>query len=155
MHKIWAFGLTLALAACSGGNRASLSSFNPFNWFRPGAGTVQSLAPARGYARTVETRPLVERLTGAVAERTPTGVIIRATALPPTQGYYDAGLTKEGVDNGTLTLSFRARPPQSAMPAGPAHLRELVAAIYLTRAQAQGLRRVRVQAAGNSRTVRP
>ncbi len=155
MHKILAFGLTLALGACSGGGRASPSSFNPFGWIRSDAGAVQSLAPARGYSQSVETRPLVDRLTGAFAEPTPTGVIIRATALPPTQGYYAAGLTSEGIENGTLTLSFRARPPQRAMPAGPARLRELVAAVYLTRAQVQGLRRVRLRAAGNSRTLRP
>jgi hypothetical protein len=157
VRKLWAFGLIVVLAGCSGG-RGSLGNLNPFNWFQGnGAGNqVETLAPRRGYPTPVETRPLVDQITGLSAEPTPTGVIIRATALPPTQGYYAAELVLSGTTaDGTLTLDFRAHPPQTAQPAGAPYLRELVAAIFLNNNQRRGLRVVRVRGARNARSIHP
>jgi hypothetical protein len=158
--------LVASVAACSGGGESgsasSASSLNPFNWFggraaTPGAdGGALSLAPARGYAQVVDTRPLISQITALSAEKTAIGRIIRATGLAPAQGYHSAGLVAVASPKAReLVFEFRARPPERPARIGPVGLRELVAGIHLTRAQLVGIRTVRIMAGQNNRSVRP
>ena len=61
----------------------------------------------------VDPRPLIGEVTALVAEPTPGGVIIRATGLPPTQGFWDAVLLPDSPElipdeDGVLGFDFRA-----------------------------------------------
>ncbi len=166
MRFILAISLVTTLAACSGGggtgSASSMASLNPFNWFGNRAATpgnaagTPSLAPRRGYLKVVDTRPLIDQITALAAEKTASGVILRATGLAPSEGYHSADLVVvASAKAGELVFEFRARPPASAARIGPAHLRELVAGAHLTRAQLIGIRIIRVIAGRNSRSVRP
>ncbi len=154
-----AFGLVLTLASCSGGGRGSLASLNPFNWFggQSGQGSVATtLAPRRGYAVDIDTRPLVAQITALAVERTASGVIVRATALPPSDGYYDAGLVAVAPKNSReLRYEFRARAPTQVIRIGSPFQRQIIVAVHLTRTQLNGIRRIVVVAQGNSRSSRP
>lgn len=159
MRVTLAFLMIFSLGACSQGS--SISSLNPFGWFRGGTGQntiVQNrgLAPRGGFSTTQDTRQIVGNITGLSADRTATGVIIRATALLPSEGFYAADLVLIGItERGVATYQFRANPPASVRRNVPAHLRQIVAAVYLTTAQARAVRGIQVQGAHNSRTVRP
>jgi len=157
---ILAFGLVLSVAACSGGGRGSLASLNPINWFGGGqnaaGGQAQSLAPRRGYGVAVDTRPPVDQITALEVEPTASGVIVRATALPPSDGFYDAGLVQVAFQNSReLRYEFRARPPAQVVRIGAPLQRQIIAAVHLTKAQLTGIRRIVVTAQRNSRSARP
>ena len=146
--------ICLALAGC--GN-ASSSNLNPFNWFGGGSETVAVLAPD---GTPVDPRPLIAQVTEAAAERVPGGVIVRATGLPPTMGYWSADLVPADRDlrpdeDGVLTLDFRALPPISAQPAGSPGARQIVAGFFLSDQTLEGVRSVAVRGEANSRSVRP
>ncbi|MEE9388893.1 MAG: hypothetical protein V3U96_09800 [Paracoccaceae bacterium] len=160
MRHILAIGLALTTSACSGGGSAgSASSLNPFNWFngaaQQGQSTARTLAPSRGYGIAVDTRPLLDQITSLKIEKTATGAIVRATGLAPAQGYHSADLVLSGpTQSGQVTFQFRARPPSQQTAVGPAHLREIVAAYFLSHAQLAGIRRINVAAQRNSVTAR-
>ncbi len=132
------------------------SGLNPFNWFRsdPQAETV-----ADADVRVVtDTRPLVDQITTLVVERTPGGAIIRATALPPAQGWYDASLVSlnpdDKAENGVLAFDFRAYPPEAPTRVSTAQSRELTAAVFVSDIVLAGVRQIRVNGARNTRTAR-
>jgi len=162
VRKILAIGGMLVLGACAGGNpggsAGSLGNLNPFNWFRGGdqrAAVPESLLPARAVF-VVDSRAMVDQITGISVEKTPTGAIVRATGLAPAQGYFNAGLVVvASARNGDLTLQFRARPPGQTTAIGPPHLRKLVVGYALSAAQVRGIRRIHVVAMRNSRSVNP
>ena len=163
MRLFAALGLVLTLAACSGGgsgSSGSIGSLNPFTWFGAGKAApsdtaVRSLAPRRGYIRVIDTRPLIDQITGLSVDRTPGGVIVRATGLPPSQGYYNADLVQVASPNaGELAFEFRISPPPQAPRIGTVWSREIVTGTFLSDARLTGIRRFRVSAARNERTVR-
>ncbi len=159
MRLFVVFGFMLGLAACSGGG-GSLGNFNLANWFSGGGAQSatavrRSLAPRRGYAAYVETRPLIAQVSGLWVDKTSSGAIVRATGLAPHQGFHSADLViAKSSRKGVLTFEFRAQPPGSATSGGPAYLREITAGTFLSHAQLNGIRRIRVIAAQNSRTAR-
>lgn len=142
----------LVLGGCGFGE----SRLNPVNWFRSDAESES--VPNVEIVVTEETRPLVAQITGLVVEPTPGGAIIRATALPPVQGWYDSALVRETPDglpvDGTLTFSFRARPPLTATRASTVQSRELTAGIFVTANTLAGVSRITVTGATNARTAR-
>ena len=145
----------------------SLGSLNPFTWFggnraAESSGTAQtepgarSLAPRRGYVQVIDTRPMIDQITAMSVERTPAGVIVHATGLPPTQGFHSADLVAvRSANPGELAFEFRVSPPAQAPRIGSARSREVVAATFLSRQQVSGVRRIRVTAGRNNRTARP
>ena len=148
------FILTLATAlVLTGCARVSESRLNPFNWFG-GSDTEESVSPVE----VVETdpRPRVAQITALAVERTPTGAIVRATALPPSQGWHSAALVpvNDTPINGVMTYVFRAIPPETPQPAATARSREITAARALSVQQLALIRSVRVEGALNARTVR-
>ena len=136
----------VALSACAG---VRDSKVNPFNWFkksRPEPVMAMPVAP-------VDDRMLVENVLSLAVEPFPGCAIIRATGLPPTQGYWDAELVAQPVDeNGKLVLEFRIFPPVT--PAGVVNQqsREVVAGLRLSNIKLDGVRQIVVQGASNARS---
>lgn len=148
--------LTLAMAVALSGCGFGQSRLNPFNWFRAGP-EAETLDPVVLEERT-ETRPLVAEVTQLSVERTPSGAIIRATGLPPEQGWYDAELVNEDRDglplDGVLTYSFRARPPLAPTRVSTVQSRELHVAVAVSETVLAQTRSIRVTGSLNSRAAR-
>ncbi len=142
--------LALLLSGCA---RVSESRFNPFNWFG-GSSSEESRVAVPEESR--DPRPLVADVTSLAVERTPTGAIIRATGLPPQQGWHGAELVLDGdgpVD-GVLTYRFRAIPPFAQTRVSTVRSRELSVATSISQITLAETRVIRVIAARNVRTVR-
>lgn len=164
MRHLTVLILVLSLTACSGGgsgSAGSVGSLNPFNWFGGGKGartaeTGQSLIPQRRNAPGADTRGLIEQITTLTVGRATGGKIVRATGLPPSQGYYDAELvTVESQKPGELVFEFRINAPLRAPRTGTPFSRDITAATFLTPHDLAGIRVIRVIAARNNRTTRP
>jgi hypothetical protein len=149
--------LTLTLCAgLAGCGNFNASSLNPFNWWG-GDDVVVEFAPD---GQPVDPRPLVDEVTGLVVERAPGGMIVRATGLPPVQGFWSAALVPENLElepdeNGALAFDFRALPPATAQGTGSPRTREIVTGYFLSNQDLAGIRSVVVRAERNSRSVRP
>lgn len=140
-----------SLVATMGCSTIAESRFNPFNWFGRSQ-SVEAAAPAE----VVDPRPLVDEVTRLSVDPTPGGAILRATGLPPTQGYYDGALVSvsDGVPvDGVLEYNFRAFPPPEAARVSTAQSREIVVGLYLTRQELTGVRQIRINGAGNTRVA--
>lgn len=146
--------LALALATALGGcARVTESRFNPFNWFGSAEPETATAVPA-----SVETdpRPRVAQVTSLTIEPTPTGAIVRATGLPPTQGWYAAVLVPEteAPVNGEMVYVFRAVPPLDPLRVSTAQSRELSAARVLSQQELAATRTVRVIGETNALVTR-
>ncbi len=143
-----ALAVAMALAGCS---RVAESRFNPFNWFGR-AESEQVAAPAE----TEDPRPRIAQVTSLVIEPTPTGAIVRATGVAPTQGWYGAVLVPEtdGPVGGEMVYVFRAVPPLDAQTVSTVQSRELTVARTLSQQDLAVLRTVRVVGARNALTAR-
>ena len=155
MHRRLTAGLVVLglLAGCAS---LSESRLNPFNWFQRSE-EVATLTPEDGFADTNDARPLIEQITALSIERTLDGAIVRATGLPPTQGYYDGELVsvsdREPVD-GVLEFDFRAYPPLAPTPSGTRQSREVIVGLFLSAQDLAGVSQIRVNAASNARAAR-
>jgi hypothetical protein len=142
--------LILTLTACGS---ARDSRLNPRNWFNRST-SEPTLGPVRS---TEDTRPLVASVTGLVIEPTSTGAIIRAEALMPTAGWWDAELVPENNArpmDGVVTYRFVAARPRPAVPVAATAPRTLVAAATLSMIQLESIREVVVIGAENTRRAR-
>lgn len=145
--------LTLT-GACSGLRESRL---NPVNWFgRSTEAATVSPGPAAP-AAPADGRVLVEQVTFMAVEPTPGGVILRATGLPPTQGWWDAELVAENdglpVD-GVLVFRFLVAPPPAPQPVSTPVSREVTAAVYISDIRLREVRRIIVRGALNERVSR-
>lgn len=145
---------TVALASCG---RVAESRLNPFNWFGGSTEQVATLAPAEGYADLpVDGRQAVAQVTALDVTRRPGGALVVARGLPPTQGWWNAELValNDGVPvDGVLTLAFRVSAPPDAPRVSTPQSRELTAGTFLSDQALDGVRRIVVKGAGNSRSV--
>ena len=136
------------LAACGGLRDSRL---NPLNWFgrsRPAEQVQTAAAPT-------DARALVDQVISMAVEPFPGGAIIRATGLPPTQGYWEAELVAQPLDeNGVLVLDFRIFPPITAAGVVNQQSREVTVAYSLSDIKLQGIAEIVVQGAGNARSSR-
>ena len=140
--------LCLVLAACGGFRDSKL---NPFNWF----GRSEEVEKVALPVAPADQRGLVQQVISLQVEEVPSGAIVRATGLPPTQGYWEAELVAQPVDeNGRLVLEFRIFPPIKTMPAGTQPSREVVVATYLSAYKLASIREIVVQGATNARAAR-
>lgn len=148
---------TVALSGCSGGSGSNpLGSFPSFGSLNPfGGGKKADVAQA---VEIEDPRPLVAALKSVEPESALRGLIIKATAVTPSQGYYDAALVPvaEGTpdENGIVTYEFRASPPQTPQGSGPEQTRLLLAAAFIEDADLEGIRGIRVISASNSVNLR-
>ncbi len=144
--------MTLFVVGLSGCAAVNESRFNPLNWFGSEEETLDPIAVEN------ERRPLVAQITGLVIERTPGGAIIRATALPPTQGWFDAELISANQDDdpvdGVLAFAFRAIPPETRQAQSTERSRELSAAVFVTNLTLANTSTVQVTGQLNSRVIR-
>lgn len=143
----------LTLGACG---KIRESRINPFNWFgRSETVTVVTEGVVPG--RPDDSRILVAQITGMEVARQPGGAIIRATGLPPTQGWWDTALVVEndGVPvDGTLTYRFVIAEPLTRKPSSTPQSRELTAATYVSDVKLAGVSQIVVVGAENSRASR-
>ncbi|MBK5928734.1 hypothetical protein [Rhodobaculum claviforme] len=143
------------LSACAGVRQ---SAVNPFNWFGGSTSrTVEATAiPEGGFAEVIDNRPAVAEVIDMAVEPAQGGAIVRATGLPPTQGWWDAELRPDGdlapVD-GELTLRFVLAPPRQETRQGPARSREVSAGLFVPASVLAQTRRVTVIGERNARTV--
>ena len=136
--------LTLGLSGCA---RISASKFNPLNWFS-GAGAA---APAVLYVAPEDQRVLVAQVLSMKVEPNANGAIVRATGLPPTQGWWRAELVEVPQDqDDRLVFEFRLYPPVTPAPAGTQASREVTVATDLSNVELDGIRVIQVQGAGNA-----
>ena len=143
--------LTLAVVL-SGCARVSESRLNPFNWFG-GSSEEESVAAAE---EPSDPRPLVADVTSLVVEQIPTGAIIRATGVPPQQGWHGGELVPDtdGPVDGVLSYRFRAVPPFEPTRVSTVRSRELSVAVSISQIMLADTRVIRVIGARNVRTVR-
>lgn len=145
----------LLLSACSG----SVNSINPFTWFSAGDEEGVIITDRDGNSIVVtDPRVLIDQTLSVKADKTNGGVIVRAVGLPPTQGYFRAGLValnNEVPVDGVVTLEFRVVAPLTPQSAGTQQSREIQAAHFISDEKLRGIREVRVTAARNTRSLRP
>ncbi|KEO56128.1 hypothetical protein [Thioclava pacifica] len=159
---IAALALTIATAGCG---RIRDSKINPFNWFgKDRVEQSQTLAPRGGYPTKVgkaHQQP-VAQVSSLTVEKIPSGAIITAMGLPPTQGFWDTDLVplNDGKpdETGTVTYMFMVAPPPADSAAARRVMtpqsREVSAAAFLSNYKLEGVRKIVVESAGNARSVR-
>lgn len=143
-----ALSLVLFVSACGGWRD---SRINPRNWF----GGSQQAEPVATVAATSDPRALADQVLSLQVEPMLGGAIVRATGLPPTQGWWDAELVAQPVDeNGVLVYDFRIFPPLEKTAVSTQFSREVTVAAYLSNTQLEYIRQITVQGAQNARTSR-
>ena len=136
----------ITLTACASVGKSKL---NPFNWFG-GSKEVMAIPLA---ATAPDDRLLIETVLDLKIDKFPGGAIVRATGLPPTQGYWDAELVAQPVDyKGRLVLDFRIFPPISAAGVVNQQSREVLVGLRLSNIKLQDVRQIIVQGAKNARS---
>ncbi|WP_112323816.1 hypothetical protein [Oceanibium sediminis] len=155
--RVIACGLVLALGACSGGSGSnplgsfpSLGSLNPF-----GGNDDGSDATVAGVV--ADDTVLVAQLESVTPESALRGVILKATGIAPSVGYYNAQLVpvNGGLpdERGIATYDFRVTPPEVSS-GGPVQARRLIAATFIHDDDLAGIRGFRVRSAGNTVDLR-
>lgn len=139
---------TLALGACS---TIGKSRLNPFNWF---GGSEETAAAPSPLDKPADPRLLVSQVTEMHLEKMPGGVIIRATGLPPTQGYWEAELVARPVEDGHIIYDFRVFPPVDVAAVSTPQSREVTVGAFLSNIKLEGIRQITVQGETNARTSR-
>lgn len=135
--------LGLALTGCG------KSRLNPVNWF-PKRQSGEAVAL---YTPPVDSRGLVDRVLTMKIDPSTGGVILRATGLPPVQGYYDASLVKVDDPKGNgnrLIYEFRIKPPATPTATGTEPSREVTVATAISNYALQGITSIEVRGAQNA-----
>lgn len=131
------------LAGCGG-------KLNPLNWFGQRAKTVAAVS----IAVPSDPRPLIATITALRLEDVPSGALLTATGRGAAVGSWQADLVALPVQDGNLTLEFRAWPAPVAVDGSP-RTREVTAGLHLSRKDLAGVSRITVQGAENAKTVKP
>ncbi len=147
----------LVVATVAGCGRIADSRINPFNWF--GRGERVAMVDADGLPVVVDARSLMSEVVALSIERAPGGAIVRATGLPPTQGYWDGGLVPLDRDErpderGVLSYEFRVFAPVAPQRVSTRQSREVVVGRFVSNQTLEGVREIRVIASGNARAAR-
>jgi len=140
---------TLVLTGCA-------TKMNPFNWFKRGS-TEETLTELPDPNVIIDSRGLVQQVVSLSIDKTPGGAIIRATGLPPTQGFWDAALVAENGEKpikGVLTYQFRIEQPIDFQRVSNPQSREVVVARFVSNIKLQGVTQIRVVGATNARSSR-
>lgn len=148
---------TLGLLAGCGESR-----LNPFNWF--GAPAPQTLEPDVGYAKAAaDNRAMAAEVTALKVEQVHGGVILRATAVPPTQGWWDAELRPveqagafkgEAVD-GVLSFELVLSQPLAQAQTGAPQSREIEVGKFISVYDLTDVQQISVSGANGARVIRP
>ena len=103
-----------------------------------------------------EERELVAYVSAVRADINPNGVILVATGLPDSQGYWNAqlvSLNDELPVNGVLSYEFVAAKPAEPMDAGSPESREVVVGRSISNRKLRGVSGIRVVSASNVRSL--
>lgn len=143
----------LTVAGCG---RIRESRLNPFNWFgRSAPAPVEAAAVIA--ADPGDGRTLVAEVTAMEVTAQPGGAIIRATGLPPTQGWWQADLVAlnggEPVE-GVLSYRFVIVAPPGETRISTPQSREITAAVFVSAKVLADVRTITVQGAAGSRSSR-
>lgn len=149
-----ALAATLTLSACG----SFSSRINPFNWGKDRAPQGDILTPKGGFPAPEAAGPLVPFVASMHVEKAVDGVIVRATGLPPIQGYWGGKLVPtnygEPDENGVLTLRFVLVPPPTQTRVSTPQSREVTVAIQVSAAKLRTIRRFVIQGQSNSLSAR-
>lgn len=146
-----AFAALVVLTGCGS------VSLNPMRWFSSGSEERVVIHPNGGFAEDVDFRNLVEQVTFVSAEPSFGGLLIRATGLPPRQGYWDGELVSRSnfvPKDGVLELQFRIREPLDQTDVSVPRAREVEVGLYVNRFKLAGVREIRIVSQSNSRSIR-
>ena len=136
------------LAGCA---RIGQSKLNPVNWF----GHARPVAPTTLYTAPTDARALVAQVTALKIDPYPGGAIVRATGLPPTQGYWSAELVPRDVDDkGRLVYDFRIFAPTTPAAPGTPFSRRITVAANLSTIKLADVKTIVVQGANNALSAR-
>jgi len=144
------FTLIIGLAGCSTG-------WNPMNWFKSSRVETIALIPEGGFPEDFDGRGIVTSVASMEVLRAAGGAIIKATGLPPHQGYWDAELVPENDEypvNGVLTYVFRISEPRNPAGSANAYARQVHVAHFISEVRLQDVRQIRVLGDENSRIAR-
>ena len=143
-----ALTLVMFVSACGA---IRTSRLNPFNWF----GRAEATAPAPLAAKPSDPRLLAAQIIDLKVEPMPGGAIVRATALLPNQGWWEAELVSgDAGPDGVLTYDFRLFPPLTQTAVSTPRSRQITAAAYLSDIQLGKVSAITVQGQGNALTSR-
>ncbi len=138
-HFIALAGLSV-LAGCG-------TRLNPMNWFGRGR-RAETIEPVEA---RLDPRPLVPQVTQLSVDRHPSGAIIRATGLPPRQGWYDADLVRvPDAGTGVLAYQLHAWPPSYQTLVSTPRSREIVVATFVSNDRLAGIGEIRVSGQANA-----
>ena len=150
----------LTISACS---TITESRFNPVNWFGASEQVEQAPETPRltfaplvrpGQLETIiDNRPLISEITELRVDQIPTGALISATGIAATHGFFNAELIRNSLEDGVLTLDFRAEAPAGAQTSENTASRQITAALRIDTADLIGVRSITVNGASNSRRV--
>jgi hypothetical protein len=145
--------LPVALSGCA---RLRQSRLNPLNWF--GGSRRRQTRSAATAAETADGRQLVREVTEMVVEQVPGGAIVRATGLPPTQGWWLAELKSDTRgrpdEKGVVTYRFLVHQPLTQSRVSTPQSRELTAAVFLSDIRLEAISEIVVLGETNSRASR-
>jgi hypothetical protein len=141
-------GLAVAVAGCAGVRQSKL---NPFNWFKKSQPRETIVLPGE----KSDPRPLVDTVLSMNVEPIPGGAVVRARGVTPTQGWWDAELVPQDLDDkGVLVYEFRLLPPPGRADVNTQRSREIDVAIYISDVKLESVREIVVQGATNARSAR-
>ncbi|MBP9048787.1 MAG: hypothetical protein IT543_03120 [Tabrizicola sp.] len=140
--------MAVAVAGCAGVRQSKL---NPFNWFRKSQPRETIVLPGE----KKDPRPLVDTVLSMTVEPIPGGAVVRARGVTPTQGWWDAELVPQELDDkGILVYEFRLLPPPDRADVNTQQSREIDVAIYISDVKLEAVREIVVQGASNARSAR-
>jgi hypothetical protein len=82
------------------------------------------------------------------------GAIVRATALPPTQGYWEADLVRAEDEDGRIVFDFLIVPPVTPQRVSTHPSREITAGAFVSNRDLAGAREIVVRGDRTSRSSR-
>ena len=128
------------------------SNLNPLHWFAKARKGTQ----VEVYVAPVDPRGLIDKVVSLQIEPIRSGLLVRATGLPPTQGFWDAELVALPNDgSGQLVFEFRIFPPTVAAPEGSKPSREITAVASVTKFDLDGITSIEVKGAQNAMSAQP
>lgn len=145
----------LALGALPSCARLADTRLNPKNWFKKSRGERVAI-PEEILREQADPRARIEQVTTLVIEPVHGGAIIRATGLPPLQGFYNGELVKvelEGQDPSVLIYDFRIEGPFGEQRVSTPQSREVVVGLFLSHGELEGIRTIRVEGEMGARVL--
>ena len=144
--------LTAALGLASCGMVRN-SKLNPANWFGKSQEVTVAAEPTENL--DAKGRSLIQNVLSMKVEPYQGGAIVRATGLPPTQGWWQADLVPLPLtENGGWLVNLRVSPPVKPWPQGTQPSREITVALALSDIKLANVREIVVQGAENARSSR-